>query len=187
MPSKKFRPHPLSDQARKHVASVCGKNFTTHGATKPGALWHQKKNYTAWRSMIQRCEDRNSPKFKTYGAVGISVCAEWRRDFLSFSNHIGIAPSPSHQVDRINPRGNYEPGNVRWATPTQQQRNRGNNVWMEFGGLNLTLPEWAEKIGVRPYVIRLRLKRGWTVEKSLSTPLLNPHATKRTIHFDAQR
>jgi hypothetical protein len=187
MPSKKFRPHPLSDQARKHVAEICGKNFTTHGATASHAPWHQKKNYRAWRSMIQRCEDKNCKKFKSYGAKGIKVCRSWRRDFVSFSNHMGVAPSAVHQVDRINPLGNYEPGNCRWATPKEQQRNRTNNVWLEHRGLSLTLPEWAEKMGVKPYVIRLRLKRGWSVSQTLSTPLIKSHGPNRTFHFDAER
>ncbi len=55
---------------------------------------------------------------------GIKVCGEWLFDFLAFYTHIGPATSEIHQVDRIDNNGNYEPGNVRWATPKENSNNR---------------------------------------------------------------
>jgi hypothetical protein len=74
--------------------------------------------------MIGRCHNQNGDKYRFYGGRGISVCPEWRADFTQFVAHIGLRPSPSHSVDRIDVDGNYQPGNVRWATQKQQAANR---------------------------------------------------------------
>lgn len=75
--------------------------------------------------MIYRCENPNVKDWKYYGGRGIKVCLEWRESFEVFLRDMGTRPSPSHSIDRIEPDGNYEPGNCRWATPLQQRHNRG--------------------------------------------------------------
>lgn len=79
--------------------------------------------YTSWRHMKLRCTNKNRPDYKLYGGRGITVCDEWFKSFLSFYGYIGKRPTPQHSLDRINGDGNYEPGNVRWATKTEQCRN----------------------------------------------------------------
>jgi hypothetical protein len=74
--------------------------------------------------MKSRCYTPSTGSFKNYGGKGVTVCDEWRRDFVAFAMHVGHPPSDAHTLDRINPFGNYEPGNVRWATQAEQQRNR---------------------------------------------------------------
>lgn len=83
-----------------------------------------KPEYTCWKAAIHRCHDPRSDSYRHYGARGIAVCDEWRADFNAFLNHIGPRPSLKHTLDRIDPNGNYEPGNVRWATTKQQLANR---------------------------------------------------------------
>lgn len=83
--------------------------------------------YVPWVAMLQRCTNPRRDAFRWYGARGIVVCERWR-DFAAFLADMGPRPSPSHTIDRINPDGNYEPGNCRWATWAEQrrtQRNRG--------------------------------------------------------------
>lgn len=82
------------------------------------------KLYAVWRGMTQRCHNPNNKAFRHYGARGISVCPEWRKSFEKFRDYMGERPSPKHSIDRIDNDGNYEPGNVRWATQKQQVQNR---------------------------------------------------------------
>lgn len=75
--------------------------------------------------MIGRCHRKSNISYKHYGKRGIKVCREWRKSFLAFYRHIGPAPSKIHQVDRYpNNDGDYEPGNVRWATPKENSNNK---------------------------------------------------------------
>ena len=89
--------------------------------------WHKQcpSEYDAWRNMRSRCNNTNDRAYQYYGGIGVRVCPEWD-DFLKFLSHIGTKPSPDLTLDRIDPHGNYEPGNVRWATWVTQRNNRRN-------------------------------------------------------------
>jgi hypothetical protein len=94
----------------------------THGATARGC---RSPEFRTWIAMRERCANPHNASFKNYGGRGIHVCAEWLNDFRAFFETVGVKPSPSHSIDRYpNPDGNYEPGNVRWATRSQQAENR---------------------------------------------------------------
>ena len=80
--------------------------------------------YSAWVRMIDRCTNPGHEFWARYGGRGISVCQQWRDDFLNFYADMGPRPSPQLSLDRINNDGNYEPGNCRWATKSEQARNR---------------------------------------------------------------
>lgn len=99
------------------------------GLTKScGCLRHGLRNtrlYTIWSDMKQRCGNPNQNRFHLYGARGISVCEEWKHNFKSFYDW---AMSHGYKndltIDRIDPDGNYEPLNCRWATLSEQNSNR---------------------------------------------------------------
>lgn len=80
--------------------------------------------YRIWNAMKQRCHNPKQPHFARYGALGVTVCDRWRESFASFYEDMGDPPSESHSIDRIDPSGNYEPGNCRWASPVEQRHNR---------------------------------------------------------------
>jgi hypothetical protein len=105
----------------KEKAVFQGKtNNLKHGNNRKS---HSTPEYSAWQSMITRCERPKSRGYENYGGRGISVCKEWRESFERFFWDMGIRPSDSHSLDRIDSNGNYEPSNCRWATKTEQSRN----------------------------------------------------------------
>lgn len=109
---------------RKGITKSCGclrvdtiKNVDTakHG-------YYNTRTYHSWEGMKQRCLNPNSTRYSTYGAVGVTVCERWF-DFKNFLEDMGERPE-GKTLDRINPYGNYEPGNCRWATYKEQVHNR---------------------------------------------------------------
>ncbi len=73
--------------------------------------------YRRWKGMIDRCTNPAGKNWKDYGGRGITIHPAWRESFLAFLDHMGQPPSPRHEIDRYPDNdGNYEPGNVRWAT-----------------------------------------------------------------------
>src|SRR6185437_10728522 len=80
------------------------------------------EGYQTWLSMRQRCENPSNPSYRIYGQRGIKVCARWK-SFAAFASDMGPRPGPEYSIDRINNDGDYEPGNCRWATAKEQQRN----------------------------------------------------------------
>lgn len=84
--------------------------------------------FHAWGHMMSRCYNPKNVQWKNYGGRGISVCSEWRESRAAFLAYvvegIGLRPSSGHSIDRIDVNGNYEPGNIRWATPTEQRNNQ---------------------------------------------------------------
>ena len=102
---------------RKERASQ-GLPGRSHGGTKT-------KEYRAWASMKTRCLNPRYSRYHDYGGRGIRVCDRWLKSFESFVADVGLAPGLEYSLDRYpNNDGNYEPGNVRWATRSQQQRNK---------------------------------------------------------------
>jgi hypothetical protein len=135
----------------------------------PNSIWlHPAINN--WSSMRQRCTNPARKDFARYGALGVTVCPAWE-SFEQFLADVGEKPSPRHQLDRFpNTSGNYEPGNVRWATPADQARNRKSNRFYEVNGVRLCLKDWATRIGLNQTVLRYRIDRGWPIERALTTP-----------------
>lgn len=126
--------------------------------------------YIAWRSMHLRCNIPTCNDYERYGGRGITVCERWSGPggFERFLADVGPKPHPSFSIDRLDADGHYEPGNVRWASARQQQRNRSSNRIIEFRGERRLLCEWSEQLGIKRTTIAQRLARGWSVERALS-------------------
>lgn len=146
------------------------------------------KEYKAWRSMRQRCLLPNAPSWENYGGRGISVCDRWitgedgKNPFVCFLEDVGLAPSSSHSLDRIDNEGNYCPENCRWADQKTQGRNRRTNLVIHAFGKKYTLVEASETFGIQPDTIACRIKRlGWPAERALTEPsrVCRPAVTTR--------
>lgn len=139
---------------------VCIKRNTTHGLS-------DTKIHNVWDNMKARCQTPTSTSYQRYGGKGIKVCERWQ-SFENFYADMGDLPSPKHTLDRIDPRGHYEPCNCRWATQKEQQNNRTNNRLITHNGTTKTLQQWAEYTGVTYKAVSWRLKH-WPIEKALAT------------------
>ncbi len=129
---------------------------------------HGKKGtriYRIWDGMKRRCYQRNSVNFHHYGGRGIIICDRWK-EFSNFYKDMGDPPSLKHTIDRIDNDGNYEPGNCRWATMSEQLRNYGRSRKVEIAGITLNMIDWCSILCVvrTGYNMKAheRLTRRWT-------------------------
>ncbi len=127
----------------------------------------QSAVYEVWHGMHQRCEQPSYHSFPRYGGRGITVCERW----ASIENFIADMgePPPGMSLDRIDNSGPYSPENCRWATRSQQQRNKRDNRSITFNGETLLVVEWAERLNLPYYRILHRLNAGRPIEDVLST------------------
>lgn len=118
------------------------KQLTKHGK-------HDTRLHSLWWSMISRCTYKGDTNYKFYGARGISVCDEWRNDFMNFHDWaMKNGYKDNLSIDRINTNGNYESSNCRWVTMKEQFRNRRTTQLITVDGVTKTQNEWAELTGL---------------------------------------
>ena len=103
-----------------------------------------------------------------YGGRGIKVTYTSFDEFLS---DIGKRPGPGYSVDRIDNDGDYAPGNCRWATQSEQVSNSTLASIKTHNGKTQTLTQWAEQAGLKPNTLIYRLRRGWTLQMAIRTPV----------------
>lgn len=116
--------------------------------------------YGIWCAMLGRCRNPKATGYKNWGGRGITVCERWEI-FANFFADMGKRPK-GMSLDRFpNNDGNYEPGNCRWATRTEQNRNSRHNVYIEHGGQRKLISEWAREFGLRLPTLIVRHQRGW--------------------------
>lgn len=136
-----------------------------------GEGYKRTPEYVAWTQMKNRCFNPHATRYANWGGRGISVCKAWADSFETFLNDVGRRPTHEHSLDRRDNSKDYEPGNVRWATPTEQNRNSSGNRRLTYQGLTKTLSEWAELYHMRVKTLWSRIDRGWSVEDALETPV----------------
>lgn len=138
-----------------------------HGHNRVG---NKTKTYKVWQGMRGRCTNPKIKCFSRYGGRGITVCERWS-SFEAFLADMGPCP-PRLTLERIDNDRGYEPGNCKWATRSEQNRNTRNNVVIEFMGERRCVTDWAKHIGVSLGTLRDRLRKGWPVERALTTHVL---------------
>lgn len=144
-----------------------------HGATTGGSL---SPEWRAWRDMLTRATNPNIGHAHRYTGRGITVHEGWKyggdgKGFERFFEHVGPKPTAAHSLDRIDNDGNYEPGNVRWATRQEQLANTSRNRMIEINGFAVPLIAAAERAGIKPSIIAQRIdKLGWPPDLAISKP-----------------
>ena len=149
---------------RERISAAAKISSRTHGMSDH-PLW------STWAAMRSRCRNPNATGYHRYGGRGIRVCERWN-DFPSFVADVGERPSPDHTLDRIRNDGDYEPGNVRWATKEQQSANMRNNRLVQFKGQRMPVRTALRASGevVSRYSVLRRIERGMSPEAALTTP-----------------
>ena len=153
---------------RKLIRSCgCLRRIRTHGLSRT-------PEYRIWAGIVQRTANSNNPSYDNYGGredVPITFYEPWRRDFTKFFVYVGKRPSPDLTIERIDNNKGYEPGNVKWDTRHNQNRNHRGNRMITFRDETLCLKDWAKRIGVDAKTIAYRLRK-WPIETALTMPNL---------------
>jgi hypothetical protein len=135
---------------------------------------YKSVEYRAYHAMKDRCLYPLDKRYPEYGGRGITVCERWlgENGFLNFLADVGPRPGPEYSLDRYpnNATGNYEPGNVRWATIDQQANNTRTNKLFTLNGVTLTQAQWTKRLGLSNTAIASRLEAGWSLEDALTKP-----------------
>lgn len=157
------------------------RRMTKHGAHD--ASGRSTREYAAWRAAKNRCANPRNRSYPHYGGRGITMCEAWLK-YENFLSDMGKCP-PGLTLDRIDNNGNYEPGNCRWASVSAQANNRRTNRILHHEGLSLTVSQWSARTGISTARIIQRIKKGWSTQRALETPVskrkrcdgdLNPEA-----------
>ena len=162
----------------------------THGARinlrhGEGSNGKETPEYRTWANMLSRCENLNHRLFPDYGARGIRVCDRWHK-FENFLDDVGRRPDgvrgkrPLYSLDRFpDNNGNYEPGNVRWATPEEQNRNTRGNRIVTVRGVTMPLESALAEYGTSRKTFYNRITRGLSEEAAITTPPLKKNGLPR--------
>jgi hypothetical protein len=128
----------------------------------------QSPEYVIWQGMIDRCATKYSHRnvLKADGTRGVQVCERWRDSFDNFLADMGPRPSPDHLFGRVQRDVDYTPKNCRWESHSSDV----TNGTIRFRGETRSVEEWAERLNIDARSLRMRLRRGWTMEQALTIP-----------------
>ena len=132
-----------------------------HGGYSGGA--EQPEHYI-WRAMMARCYNPKAASYAHYGARGVKVCKRWH-DYRLFLADMGVRPDKGYSLDRIRVDGDYKPSNCRWATRSEQQKNKTSTRWFSNGEFTGTLVECAALVGISKALALWRWKTWGSFEK----------------------
>lgn len=123
------------------------------------------KEVGSLRAAIARC---HTTKHKDYGGRGIAVCPEWRENAWAFLRDMGPKPSEKHSLDRIDVNGDYSPSNCRWATNTEQARNKRNSVRVEANGTEMSIQDAMALTGKSYSALYSQVRTNISIEHGLA-------------------
>ena len=127
-------------------------NHFKHGDARVGQV---KKLHNLWRDMLKRCYSKNTQVYKKYGARGITVCVEWRNNYVAYKEWMleqGWIDDCGLTIDRVDNDGPYSPSNCKLSTRKEQARNRRTSKRIMINGESKTVAEWSEIFNI-PYCV----------------------------------
>lgn len=147
----------------------CGKKARRSAGRRVHGM-AETRTYSIWRGMKTRTCNALNKDWQNYGGRGIRLSERWQ-SFEAFHADMGDCPD-GLTIERIDTNGHYEPGNCRWATMKDQQRNRRNNRLVEYRGRTMPLSQACEEAGsgVDWHKARNRLKFGWSLDRAVEAP-----------------
>lgn len=162
-----------------NTVTVCGSSLS-RGVTKSCGCYMREKSrqkathgmskspeYRSFNLAKQRCQNPDNQNYTDYGGRGIQFLYQ---NFQQFISELGPRPSKKHTLDRKDVNGHYEPGNVKWATMTEQNNNKRNSLLITVRGVSKTAAEWFPDDPTRAKNLRRRVQRGWCTICATETP-----------------
>lgn len=140
---------------------------------------YETRMYRIWKNMIQRATSPNHRDYVKYGGAGRGLDDPRWRDFESFAADMAGTYRDDLTLDRIDGTKGYSKSNCRWATHRQQNLNTNRNKVIDFRGERKPAVEWAESLGLNYKTVLSRLRSGWSVERTLTTPTPTGYRPKR--------
>jgi hypothetical protein len=159
----------IATRVKHHRVNSCKKcSLLAMGEKNKSHGMKNTMTYSSWASMKDRCLNKKSKDYARYGEKGISVCAEWIDSFEQFYIDMGEKPKGT-SIDRIDNNLGYFPKNCRWATHSEQQRNKSNScLWLVNGNVYASLVDAAIEFGVAKQTI-IKWVDGWTDKRRNKT------------------
>jgi hypothetical protein len=159
----------IASNVKSGLSTSCGCVKLKGNNTKHGGKG--TRLYNIWKSMRERCNNPNTTNHSIYYDRGIKVCPDWN-DFSVFKNWaLSNGYEENLTIDRIDGNKGYMPSNCRWATYLEQNNNTRNVKTITINGKAQSYSTWERELGFSRGLISSRIKKGWSIEKTLTTPV----------------
>lgn len=167
---REVRANTVRHGKSKSCGCAINKRPTCGEQLKHGADFSDKV-YRTWRNVKTRIFNKKSATYKNYGARGVTMHQAWADSFEVFRDAVGNPPTEQHSLDRIDGNCGYVPGNVRWATASEQAMNRATCRLISIGGETRPLKDWCNRTGIKYELAQYRLKKGMPAEMVIDSNL----------------
>jgi len=169
-----------TDSFLKRIDHIMGRENVGCGCTQREAVTKHGKwghpLFRVWTAMNSRCYNKKDNRYANYGGRGITVCDKWK-DINQFITDMEFTYRKGLQIERTDNNKGYSPDNCKWATQTEQARNKSSNIKLSHDGKTLCLSEWSQITGLSYGTLWERVKiLGWNTERALTTPALSAKA-----------
>lgn len=155
------------DHVKSNKIKSCGCLLKTNPPAKTHGMT-QSKEFTIWCDMKKRCYNENADNYKYYGGKGINVCERWKHSFENFLEDMGLMPTNTSSIERIDTERDYEPNNCEWIELKDQAKNRSNTIYVEYNGDKMTLVDVCKLLKIT-YKTGYRLYKQNTLQDKLKT------------------